>query len=118
VLALKTPLAEFAGPLQFVAQMPTSNKPASAASPSRSGRHGHRNRSKLCTSSSQHHVEIETVSDLTRGKTVVDRLNVIGRYPKPSILVPIHARQPNKIHICWTLDIPAWKAALYSSLAS
>jgi purine nucleosidase len=119
VLALKTPLAEFTVRCNSVAQyayfkqtgergisLPDPVAMAIAIDP------------KLCTSSSQHHVEIETVSDLTRGKTVVDRLNVTADTRNRDTWSQVHARQPNKIHICWTLDIPAWKAALYSSLAS
>jgi inosine-uridine nucleoside N-ribohydrolase len=119
VLALKTPLAEFTVRCNSVAQyayfkqtgergisLPDPVAMAIAIDP------------RLCTSSSQHHVEIETVSDLTRGKTVVDRLNVTADTRNRDTWSQVHARQPNKIHICWTLDIPAWKAALYSSLAS
>jgi purine nucleosidase len=118
VLALKTPLAEFAIRCNSVAQdayfkqtgergisLPDPVAMAIAIDP------------KLCTSSSQHHVEIESASQLTRGMTVVDRLNVTADTRNRAGWSQAHARQPNKIHICWTLDIPAWKAALYSSLA-
>ena len=73
---------------------------------------------KLCTSASQHYVEIETASELTRGKTVVDRLDVTSDVRNRAVWAQARANQPNKIHICWTLDIAAWKSTLYSALSS
>jgi purine nucleosidase len=118
VLALKTPLADFAIRCNSVAQdayfkqsgergisLPDPVAMAIALNPN------------LCAQSSHHHVEIETNSELTRGMTVVDRLNVTGDTRNRPVWYRASERQPNKIHICWTLDIPGWKAALYSSLA-
>jgi len=118
ILALKTPLSEFSMRCNSVAQdayftqtgergisLPDPVAMAIAIDP------------KLCTSSSQQHVEIETASELTRGMTVVDRLNVTHDARNRLIWSQAHAGQPNRIHICWTLDVPGWKAALYSSLA-
>jgi purine nucleosidase len=71
----------------------------------------------LCINSSTHYVDIETSSDLTRGMTVVDRLNVAeDSRNQPTWAQAIDRRA--KAHICWTLDIPGWKAALYSSLVA
>jgi purine nucleosidase len=70
----------------------------------------------LCTSSSTHYVDIETSSDLTRGMTVVDRLNV-AEDPRNRDTWADAIKLQSKAHICWSLDIPGWKAALYSSLA-
>jgi len=118
IVALKTPLSEFTIRCNSVAQdayfaqtgergisLPDPVAMAIAIDP------------KLCSSSSQHYVEIETASELTRGMTVVDRLNVTPDARNRLIWSQAHARQPNRIHVCWTLDVPGWKAALYSSLA-
>jgi len=118
VLALKTPLAEFAI---------RSNSTAQQAYFTQTGEHGislpdpvamsialH---PSLCTSSSTHYVDVETSSELTRGMTVVDRLNVAAdSRNKDTWAHPIAHK--SKAHICWSLDIPGWKAALYSSLAA
>jgi purine nucleosidase len=71
----------------------------------------------LCKSASNHFVAIETSGDLTRGMTVVDRLNVAADSRNKDTWAEPLNRQ-NKTHVCWSLDIPGWKAALYSSLAS
>jgi purine nucleosidase len=70
----------------------------------------------LCTSSSTHYVDIETSSDLTRGMTVVDRLNVAEDERNRDTWGEALKRQ-SKAHICWSLDMAGWKAALYSALA-
>jgi len=68
----------------------------------------------LSLNSSQHFIEVETGSDLTRGMTVVDRLNV-GRDPR-NREVWGEAMQNSKTKICWTLDVEGWKAALMRAL--
>jgi purine nucleosidase len=118
VLALKTPLAEFAI---------RSNSTAQQAYFKQTGEHGISLpdpvamsialNPALCTSSSTHSVEVETSSDLTRGMTIVDRLNVAGDSRNRDTWARALERQ-SKAHICWSLDIPGWKAALYSSLAN
>jgi len=69
----------------------------------------------ICTRMSRHYVEIETSSELTRGMTVVDALGVVGddrnRDPWSSLL----GRGPN-VSVCWEIDVPAWKEALYAAL--
>jgi purine nucleosidase len=72
----------------------------------------------LCTSSSDHYVEIEASSDLTRGATIVDRLNVAADPRNIDVWARTVAQQPRKIHICWTMDVPAWKQALFSALGA
>ena len=52
--------------------------------------------------SSKHFVDIETVSEMTRGMTVVDERNVTKK-------------QPN-VEVVWEIDIPGWKEALYKTL--
>ena len=71
----------------------------------------------LCASSTSHYVEIETRSELTRGMTVVDQLNVADDPRNRDTWGETVARQPNRVHVCWTLDVPRWKRLLFSSLA-
>jgi purine nucleosidase len=73
--------------------------------------------SALCTWSSDHHVEIETSSNLTRGSTVVDRLNVAHDSRNIDVWARTIEKQPRRIHVCWRLDVRAWKNALFSALA-
>jgi purine nucleosidase len=70
----------------------------------------------LCTSSSTHYVEIEVSSELTRGMTVVDRLNV-ATDPRNSDVWANAIEQDRQVHVCWSLDIPKWKELLFSALA-
>jgi purine nucleosidase len=70
----------------------------------------------LCTSSSPHYVEIEVSSELTRGMTVVDRLNV-ATDPRNSDVWANAIEQDRQVHVCWSLDIPKWKELLFSALA-
>ena len=68
------------------------------------------------TSWSRHLVEIECASELTRGMTIVDRLNVAhdenNRGPWADALAA-----GNKADICWTFDAAAYKAMLKRALA-
>jgi len=70
----------------------------------------------LCTSSSEHYVEIETASELTRGMTVVDQLNVATDFRNKNVWANALERE-RKVHVCWSLDIPRWKAMLFSALS-
>jgi len=69
----------------------------------------------IVTSQSQHFLEIETHSELTRGMTVVDRLNVApndrNREVWSAALSGAHQAQ-----IIWTIDHLRWKQALYAAL--
>ena len=69
----------------------------------------------ICTSASAHYLDVETVSDLTRGMTVVDRLDIAGNHRNRDIWK--QALEGPKARICWTIDIPRWKQALYAALA-
>jgi purine nucleosidase len=64
---------------------------------------------------SRHYVAIECDSDLTRGMTVVDRLDVAGD-PRNLAVWSEVMRSGQKIEICWQLDVPGWKAALFGVL--
>ena len=72
----------------------------------------------LCTSASNHYVQIETSSDLSRGATVVDRLNVASDPRNIDVWRQTIERQPRRIHVCWTLDVAAWKADLFAALGA
>jgi purine nucleosidase len=67
------------------------------------------------TSWSQHYVEIETQSELTRGMTVVDRLNVADDERNRETWQAA-VRAGHKAKVCWTIDTRRWKQALYSAL--
>jgi purine nucleosidase len=70
---------------------------------------------KLCKSSSEHYVDIEASSELTRGMTVVDRLNV-ATDPRNKAAWQTVVERSRKTHICWKMDVPAWKSMLFSAL--
>ena len=117
VLALKTPLAEFAIRCNSVAAQAyfkqTGETGISLPDPVAMGIALH---PSLCTSSSTHFVEIETSSELARGMSVVDRLNV-ATDPRNIDVWARAVERRSKAHICWSLDIAGWKAALFSALS-
>jgi purine nucleosidase len=62
----------------------------------------------ICSHCSEHLVEVETSSELTRGMTVVDREG------KPS---DTHGCSGwARLNVCWTIDAARWKTTLYSAL--
>lgn len=69
----------------------------------------------ICTNHSRHYVEIETQSELTRGMTVVDRLNVAGDERNRGTWEKLLKNPPNAT-VCWEIDIPRWKQTLYRAL--
>ena len=69
----------------------------------------------ICTNASSHHVEIECASELTRGQTVVDRLNVADDERNRGVWSTFRGR-PRNVSVCWAIDIPRWKTLLYKSL--
>ena len=64
---------------------------------------------------SEHYVDVETHSELTRGMTVVDRLNVASDERNQTVWAAVLANQ-RKVKVCWTINIRAWKEALFSAL--
>jgi purine nucleosidase len=69
----------------------------------------------ICTKSSMHWVDVECNSDLTRGMTVVDEFGVATE----ALNVPVWGKltaKPHNVRVCWEIDIPRWKEALYSVL--
>ena len=118
ILALQTPRAEYAI---------HCNSTAEAAYYTQTGEHGialpdpiamavllH---PELSLSSGMHFVEVETTSELTRGMTVVDRLDV-GADPRNRGIWNGAMRQAKRTNICWTLDVAGWKSALMEALGS
>ncbi len=69
----------------------------------------------VCTRKSRHHVDVETQSELTRGMTVVDQLNVAGDERNGPFWKPVidHAN----VTVCWEIDVQKWKEMLYAALA-
>jgi len=117
VLALKTPLAEFAV---------RCNGKAREAYLEQTGEHGISLpdpvamavllQPELMTEWSEHFVEIETKSELTRGMTVVDRLGVSGDSRNEGVWREAR-RRAQMAKICWAKDVVGWKKALIEALA-
>jgi purine nucleosidase len=116
VLDLGTPVAEFAIECNSVAQeailkqtgehgisLPDPVAMAVAIDPS------------TVTSESAHFVEVETESELTRGMTVVDRLNVAKDERNREVWAQ-SIEGGHKAKIIWTIDNVRWKHALFASL--
>jgi purine nucleosidase len=69
----------------------------------------------IVTSQSQHYVDVETSSELTRGMTVVDRLNVSGNERNREVWKPA-LTEGRRVSVDWTIDISRWKKALFGGL--
>ena len=116
VLGFDTPLARFAI---------ECNSRAQEAYFEQTGEHGISFPDPVCmsialdpsivTNQTEHFVEVETASELTRGMTVVDRLNVSANDRNKSIWADVLKQRP-KPKVAWTIDIPRWKQALYHAL--
>lgn len=64
---------------------------------------------------SEHYLDVETHSELTRGMTVVDRLNVAGDERNLPTWGPV-LRSGQKAKFCWTIDTKRWKEGLFAAL--
>jgi purine nucleosidase len=116
ILAMKTPLSEFAI---------SCNSRARVAYLEQTGEHGISLpdpiamaialNPALCTRSSSHFVQIETMSELTCGMTVVDRLDVSDD-PRNRNIWRETRKRGKPVKICWEIDVPAWKRLLRESL--
>ena len=116
ILALKTPPAEFAI---------ACNSTAAAAYQKQTGEYGISLpdpvamavllKPEIKLEVSRHLVDVECHSELTRGMTIVDRLNVAGD-PRNAAVWAEALKRNNPAEICWKLDIPEWKAMLLQSL--
>ena len=69
----------------------------------------------IVTSQSEHFVDVETTSELTRGMTVVDRLDVAHDERNREVWATSLAAK-HKAKIFWTIDNHRWKQALYATL--
>jgi purine nucleosidase len=69
----------------------------------------------ICLRRSRHHVDIETVSDLTRGATVVDLLGVAREPQNCTTWSRVTQREP-KVSVCWAIDVRRWKEALFRAV--
>jgi purine nucleosidase len=116
ILALNTPLAKFAIECNSHARqaykqqtsedgisLPDPIAMAIALDPS------------IGTDWSEHYLDIETQSELTRGMTVVDRLNVASDDRNKPVWAQVLEKKC-KAKVCWTLDNRRWKEALFSAL--
>lgn len=72
-------------------------------------------RPEVVTSASEHYWDVETESELTRGMTVVDRLNVAADERNRDVWKEQLARG-KKAKIAWTIDNTAWKQELFARL--
>jgi purine nucleosidase len=63
---------------------------------------------------SEHYIDVETQGELTRGMTVVDRLNVAGDDRNQAVWAPV--LDGRKANVCWSIDNRRWKEALYAAL--
>src|SRR6266446_8549536 len=64
---------------------------------------------------SEHYVDVEIRSELTRGMTVVDRLNVAADERNQATWADV-LRKGSKARICWTIDNQRWKESLFAAL--
>jgi purine nucleosidase len=69
----------------------------------------------ITTESTRHRVGVECASELTRGMTVVDRLNVSTDDRNRGAW---NATGDAPVDVVWTIDVPRWKALLYRALGS
>ena len=69
----------------------------------------------ICTASSRHYVDVECDSELTRGMTVVDKLNLADDERNAPVWRELLSNNA-KPTICWELDAARWKAMLYQLL--
>ncbi len=69
----------------------------------------------IVISQSEHFVDVETESELTRGMTVVDRLNVAHDERNRDVWAA-HLSGGRKAKVLWTIDNARWKQALYTAL--
>jgi purine nucleosidase len=69
------------------------------------------------TNWSEHYIDVETQSELTRGMTVVDKLNVADDERNQSVWAPILEKK-KKAKVCWAMSNPRWKEALFTALIS
>ncbi|MDX2163638.1 MAG: nucleoside hydrolase [bacterium] len=67
------------------------------------------------TARSRHYVQVETLSELTRGMTVVDKHGVTREGYNQAVWGRLREREPN-VSVCWSLDVPKWKTMLRAAV--
>jgi purine nucleosidase len=70
---------------------------------------------KVVTEQSEHFVDVETSSELTRGMTIVDRLNVAGNDRNKTVWAAVLSKGV-KAKVVWTIDNARWKQTLFKAL--
>jgi purine nucleosidase len=68
----------------------------------------------IATDVSDHYVDAEIDSELTRGMTLVDRLNVAGDERNKAVWGPVLSGRKTRVY--WTIDNWRWKQALDAAL--
>ena len=69
----------------------------------------------IVTEQTENYVDVETSSELTRGMTVVDRLNVAANDRNKSVWASV-LNKGIKAKVIWTIDNSQWKEALFTAL--
>jgi purine nucleosidase len=69
----------------------------------------------VVTDWSEHYLDVETQSELTRGMTVVDRLNVTADDRNRAVWSQV-LQKNRKARVYWTIDNQRWKEALFTAL--
>jgi purine nucleosidase len=64
---------------------------------------------------SEHYIDVETRSELTRGMTVVDRLNVAADERNQATWADAR-HTGSKVKVCWAIDTQRWKDTLFAAL--
>ena len=64
---------------------------------------------------SAHYIDVETQSELTRGMTIVDKLNVAEDERNRTVWVPLLEKK-KKAKVCWAMNNPRWKETLFRTL--
>jgi purine nucleosidase len=70
----------------------------------------------LCLVSTQHYMDVQTDSGITRGMSVVDKLGVAAD-PRNRAAWSDVVDGGRKHSVVWEMDIPGWKKALFQALA-
>jgi purine nucleosidase len=69
----------------------------------------------ICVDASDHYLDVEVTSELTRGMTVVDRLGIAANERNRAVWAEV-LQTGTRARICWTIDVGRWKAKLFHSM--
>ncbi|MEZ4671212.1 MAG: nucleoside hydrolase [Anaerolineae bacterium] len=117
VRSLNTPLASFTIDCNSVAMQAnfTQSREIGIALPDPVGMSVALDRDGVVQHMSDHYVQVEYKSELTRGMTVVDQLGVSHDIRNMPDWSPLRKKEPN-VWVVWAINIPHWKQMLYSVL--